>query len=87
MAGTARSRPRWFWLLCAKGDGMKKRVTARRQKLAALTLADRQRRCDFCQRALPVGYLVTIGAATTLRYCDSACADSALERAAFQRPS
>lgn len=66
---------------------MRKQIVTRIEKLRALAEEDSARRCEFCRRALPFGYLTcVVGLEMTRRYCNAECLASAKERAVFQRP-
>lgn len=52
---------------------MKKRIEQRRVRNRAIANHDAEQRCVSCRRVLPHGYLVLLGAAGQLRFCDENC--------------
>ncbi len=53
---------------------MRKHVKARRERLAQIAANDAMRRCTYCRRELPAGFLILLTpSGGTLRYCGSDC--------------
>lgn len=60
-----------------------KQLEKRRHAMVELARLDASRRCAFCKRALPVGFLTVFG--SDRRYCNDDCCESAEEAALLRQ--